>query len=74
MAWAQEKKVFGNSGYPWAAPEYKGDKNMVYTIPENIAKVAEQNINLQIKESYTDEDIAKVVKAIDKVCEAYAKN
>ena len=73
QAWAQEKKVFGNSGYPWAAPEYKGDKNMKYTIPANIAKVREQNINLFMYESYTDEDIQKVVNAINKVCEAFAK-
>ena len=73
QAWAQEKRVFGNSGYPWAAPEYKGDKNMKYTVPENIAKVREQNINLFMYESYTDEDVQKVVNAINKVCEAYAK-
>lgn len=73
QTWAQEKRVFGNSGYPWAAPEYKGDKNMTYTVPENVAKVREQNINLFMYESYTDEDIAKVVNAINKVCAAYAK-
>lgn len=73
QTWAQEKRVFGNSGYPWAAPEYKGDKNMVYTIPKNIAKVREQNINLFVNESYTDEDIQKVVNGINKVCEAFAK-
>lgn len=73
QTWAQEKKVFGNSGYPWAAPEYKGDKNMTYTVPENIAKVREQNINLFMYESYTDEDVKKVVNAINKVCAAYAK-
>ena len=73
QTWAQEKKVFGNSGYPWAAPEYKGDKNMKYTVPENIAKVREQNINLFMYESYTDEDVQKVVNALNKVCAAYAK-
>lgn len=73
QTWAQEKRVFGNSGYPWAAPEYKGDKNMTYTVPANVAKVREQNINLFMYESYTDEDVAKVVNAINKVCAAYAK-
>lgn len=70
--WAMEHKVFGNSGYPWAAPEYKGDHNMTYTIPENVAKVLEQNINIHLYESYTDDDVAKVIHAINKVCKAYA--
>ena len=39
----------------------------------NVAKVREQNINLFMYESYTDEDVAKVVNAINKVCAAYAK-
>ena len=73
QTWAQEKKVFGNSGYPWAAPEYKGDKNMIYTVPKNVAKVRGQNINFFMNESFTDEDIAKVVKAFNKVSAAYAK-
>jgi len=71
--WAMEHKVFGNSGYPWAAPEYKGDHDMQYEIPENVAKVLSQNINVYLYESYSDEDIAKVVNAINKVCKAYAK-
>ena len=71
--WAQEHRVFGNSGDPCAAPEYKGDHNMKYTMPENIAKVRKQNINLYAVESYTDEDIANIVAAINKVCAAFAK-
>lgn len=72
-SWATEHKVFGNSGYPWAAPEYKGDRNMTYTIPENCAKVMEQNINVYLYESFTQADIEKVVNAVNKVCAAYAK-
>ncbi|MBQ8003911.1 MAG: DegT/DnrJ/EryC1/StrS family aminotransferase, partial [Oscillospiraceae bacterium] len=32
--WYQESKVFGNSGYPWAAPEYKGDKDKRYSLSD----------------------------------------
>lgn len=71
--WAQEHNAFGDSGYPWAAPEYKGDHNMKYTIPENVSKVLAQNINLFIHENYSEEDIAKTLAAINKVCAAFAK-
>ncbi len=71
--WAQEHKVFGNSGYPWAAPEYKGDHNMQYSVPENVAKVLEQNINIHVFESFSEEDVDNVIKAINKVIAAYAK-
>ncbi len=72
-AWAQNHKVFGNSGYPWAAPEYKGDHNMKYTMPKNIKKVREQNINLFTAESYTDVNVEEIIKALNKVINAYAK-
>lgn len=71
--WAQEHKAFGNSGYPWAAPEYKGDHEMKYSIPENVAKVRKQNINVYLYESFTEEDVEKVIRAINKVCAAYKK-
>ena len=71
--WAQEKKVFGNSGYPWAAPEYKGDHDMQYTVPENLAKVIKANINVHTFESFSEEDVNNVIKAINKVIAAYAK-
>lgn len=70
--WAQEHKAFGNSGYPWAAPEYKGDHDMKYTLPANAAKVLEQNISLYLHENYSEEDITKTLAAINKVCAAFA--
>ena len=70
--WAQEKKVFGNSNYPWAAPEYKGDRHMQYTLPENVAKVLEQNINVHLHENHSEEEIQRIINALNKVCEAYA--
>jgi len=72
-SWAQEHKAFGNSGYPWAAPEYKGDHDMKYHMPENVAKVRKQNINVYLYESYTEEDVEKIITAINKVCSAYKK-
>ena len=71
--WAQEHKAFGTSGYPWAAPEYKGDRNMKYTLPENVAKVLEQNINFYFHENYSGEDIRSIITAINKVCAAFGR-
>jgi len=71
--WCQKHKAFGNSGYPWAAPEYKGDHNMTYSMGENISKVYDQNINFFITESFTDEDIQNIINTVNKVIAAYAK-
>ena len=73
--WYTERRVFGNSGYPWAAPEYKGDRSKVYTLADlpNAAKALDDTIIIYPVESWTDENIAQCANAFRKVYEAYKK-
>lgn len=75
MDWCQNKKVFGSSQYPWAAPEYKGDHERSYRkedIP-NAIQAVEDHFILYALESWTGEDIAMVTTALRKVWNAYQK-
>ncbi len=74
--WYTRRKVFGDSGYPWAAPEYKGDKNKFYTMDDlpNCAESMKNILRLEASEAWdTPEYIDLVSKAILKVWNAYKK-
>lgn len=70
--WYKNRSAFGTSGYPWAAPEYKGDKDKEYAWPNALEATAKQ-FNLSIFESWGDEEINDIVAAFKKVEEAFAK-
>jgi len=71
--WYQNSIVFGNSGYPWAAPEYKGDKEKRYSLADLpvISKTLDDTFMIYPYESWTDTNIADVCEAFKKVYEAY---
>jgi len=73
--WYQNSVVFGASGYPWAAPEYTGDKEKRYTLADlpNASKSLDDTIIIYPLESWTDTNIAETVAAFKKVYEAYKK-
>lgn len=68
--WYRNRYAFGTKGFPWTAPEYKGTMNRDFEIP-NAMRVTEEQYNLYINESWTDEDIANVLAAYKKVDEAF---
>ncbi|MBQ9984972.1 MAG: DegT/DnrJ/EryC1/StrS family aminotransferase [Oscillospiraceae bacterium] len=71
--WYHESRVFGNSGYPWAAPEYTGDKEKRYSLADLpvVAKNLEDTFMIYPNESWTDTNIEEVCAAFKKVYEAY---
>ena len=73
--WYQNSIVFGDSGYPWAAPEYTGDKAKRYNLDDvPVAKKAlEDTLIIYPNESWTEANIAETVAAMKKVYEAYKK-
>lgn len=73
--WYQKRRVFGTSGYPWAAPEYKGDRDKKYTLDDvpNAKKALDDTIIIYPIETWTDETIAQVSAAFHKVADAFAK-
>lgn len=74
-AWYQKSRIFGNSGYPWAAPEYTGDKTKRYTLEDlPVAKKSlDDTMVFFINESWTQTNIEQAIEAFKKVYEAYKK-
>lgn len=72
MDWFKNKSVFGTSGYPWTAPEYKGDANREFPCPNAIAATDVQ-FNLNIHESWGQQEIDDTVTAFKKVEQAFLK-
>jgi dTDP-4-amino-4,6-dideoxygalactose transaminase len=72
--WLVERRVFGTSGYPWSAPEYRargGDPDCQFPCPNAVA-VIESDFNLLFHERWGDAEIADTLAAIEKVEEAFA--
>lgn len=72
MDWYKHRRVFGASGYPWTAPEYKGERDRRFPCPNALAATAAQ-FNLSIYESWGKAEIADIIAAFTKVEAAYAR-
>ena len=70
--WFRERKVFGNSDYPWGMPEYQGDRNASFPCP-NAVEAAETHFTMSIHENLGTQDADDVAKALEKVENAYLK-
>ena len=70
--WFQEKKVFGNSGFPWDCSDYHGPKELQYHI-DNAVQSVETHFNIGMHESYGDNEIQDIVTAVRKVEKAFSK-
>jgi dTDP-4-amino-4,6-dideoxygalactose transaminase len=69
--WYKSRRVFGTSQLPWSSPQYKGDANADYPLP-NILATDAGCFNLFMHESCGEQEAADVVRAIKKVEKAYA--
>lgn len=71
--WYKKRIVFGKSGYPWAAPEYKGDKAKIYSLDDvpNACKAVNDTFMLYPFETWTDANIEECAEAFRKVYNAY---
>ncbi len=70
--WYEKKRVFGTSAYPWSAPEYKGDRDRVFPIP-NARAAVERQFNLTVYESWGQTEVDDIVTAFRKVDEAFSR-
>ena len=71
--WYQESRVFGNSGYPWAAPEYTGDKEKRYSLSDLpvVSRAIDDTFMIYPLESWSNINIKEVCDAFRKVYNAY---
>lgn len=70
--WFKNRRVFGTSAYPWAAPEYKGDPDMPLPLP-NFETMDRRLFRMEFHENLSDHDVDDIVAAFEKVDSAYAK-
>ena len=68
--WFKERAVFGDSGYPWSAPEYKGDANMPLPTP-NFDLRDKRLMKMDFHENLSEKDVNDIVAAFHKVDKAY---
>ncbi len=72
QSWARNRKVFGSSGYPWASPLYKGDRDAVYDVPNARAADAAHFV-LGFHERVGDAEVADLLAALRKVEAAFVR-
>jgi dTDP-4-amino-4,6-dideoxygalactose transaminase len=70
MDWFLERRVFGRSGYPWAAPDYDGDPHRTFPCPHAEAAMA-THFNVAVHEAWGDQEVADAVAIFSKVEAAY---
>ena len=71
-AWFRDRAVFGDSGYPWSAPEYGGDPDRPMPLP-NFEATDQRLFGMQVHESLSARDVADIIAAFGKVDAAYAR-
>ncbi|MAE60555.1 MAG: hypothetical protein CMJ49_04260 [Planctomycetaceae bacterium] len=70
--WYINRDVFGARGLPWTAPQYTGDPDAVYDLP-NCDAVDDCVFRLAMHERCGDEEVSDTVAALAKIEDAYAK-
>ncbi len=66
MDWFVERRVFGNSGYPWASRAYQGDQERTFPCP-NAQAMLDSHFNLFFHENWGSGEIDDVVAIFQKV-------
>ncbi len=68
--WFTERRVFGSSGYPWASPDYGGDRDRGFPCP-NAHAAMDVNFNLHLHENWGPGDVDAALAILRKVDAAY---
>jgi dTDP-4-amino-4,6-dideoxygalactose transaminase len=70
MDWFTKRRVFGNSGYPWASPDYRGDRDRTFHCPNAMAAM-EGSFVLLCHEGWSDRDVdhaAAILRKVEAAC------
>jgi dTDP-4-amino-4,6-dideoxygalactose transaminase len=70
--WFRERNTYGESGYPWTASEYKGERDKVFTCPNCVASVG-THFSIALHENYGEQEASDFAAALGKVENAYLK-
>lgn len=72
MPWFKSRTVFSHSGFPWASPQYKGDPNQSFDLP-NLKVTDACHLRLVLHENCGEQEVADIVAALEKVENALLK-
>ncbi len=72
MQWLNNKVGFGKNGFPWTAPQYKGEIVDKVETP-NVDATMKAWFNLFVYESWNEQDVELIFRAFEKVEKAYRK-
>jgi len=70
MDWYCNRSVFGTSDLPWSSPQYKGDINKQFDLP-NIKATDAEHFRVYFHEDWTEREVADLLAALGKVEKAY---
>jgi len=71
MPWFKEKRVFGDSGFPWTCSDYGGARDPAFKF-ENIDRAVEDCFTLPINENFGARELDDIVGAVLKVEAAFS--
>ena len=69
-AWFKDRAVFGDTGYPWTAPEYQGNPDRPMPLP-HFEAMDRRLCRMSYHENLTAQDVTDIVAAFEKVDRAY---
>ena len=70
--WFVQRRVFGSSGYPWASPDYHGDRDRQFPCP-NMDAADAVLATANISETWGEPEVADLIAILRKVGEAFGK-
>lgn len=70
--WCLKRRVFGSSGFPWTDPQYTGDAEAVYELPNTLASDA-THFRIMPHEKCGPAEVADTAAALAKVERAYLR-
>ena len=69
-AWFKNRAVFGDTGYPWTAPEYQGDPDRLMPLP-NFEAMDRFLCLMSYHETLAGKDVTDIVATFEKVDHMY---
>lgn len=73
QTWYRRRRVFGTSGMPWTAPQYRGNPNRAFPCPNAMAAL-DAHVDLSMLESWGNREADDIVAIFKKVARAYERN
>ncbi len=71
--WYRRRRVFGTSGLPWTATQYRGDAGRNFPCPNALAAL-DAHFHMPLYESWGNQEADDIVAILRKVTRAYAKS